>query len=85
MRRSVEKVILSKWQNEGRGARVRRSIGRSELRYLILYKFSILKFIELYVVNVIDRHVKISDRGRPAYVEIRPGSRLSPIERPVDQ
>jgi len=32
--RSVAKVVLSKWQSEGRGARVRRSIGRQELRNL---------------------------------------------------
>ena len=32
--RSVKKAVLSKWQSEGRGARVRRSIGRPELRNL---------------------------------------------------
>jgi len=32
--RTIKKVVLSKWQNEGRGARVRRSIGRSELKNL---------------------------------------------------
>merc|ERR1711892_428641 len=32
--RSLSKVVLSKWQSEGRGARVRRSIGRPELRNL---------------------------------------------------
>ena len=30
----VSKIVLSKWQSEGRGARVRRSIGRPELRNL---------------------------------------------------
>jgi hypothetical protein len=30
----VEKVLLSVWQGEGRGARVRRSIGRRELTNL---------------------------------------------------
>ena len=30
----IVKVVESKWQNEGRGARVRRSIGRPELRNL---------------------------------------------------
>ena len=33
-RKLVEKVLLSVWQGEGRGARVRRSIGRPELRNL---------------------------------------------------
>ena len=32
--RQVSRVVLSKWQSEGRGARVRRSIGRPELRNL---------------------------------------------------
>ena len=32
--KQVTKVVLSKWQSEGRGARVRRSIGRPELRNL---------------------------------------------------
>jgi len=32
--KSVEKVVESQWQSEGRGARVRRSIGRPELRNL---------------------------------------------------
>jgi len=32
--RTLSKVVLSKWQSEGRGARVRRSIGRQELRNL---------------------------------------------------
>ena len=32
--REVSKVVLSKWQSEGRGARVRRSIGRPELSNL---------------------------------------------------
>lgn len=32
--KSVIKVVQSKWQSEGRGARVRRSIGRPELRNL---------------------------------------------------
>ena len=32
--REVSKVVLSKWQGEGRGARVRRSIGRPELTNL---------------------------------------------------
>ena len=32
--RSLAKVVVSKWQSEGRGARVRRSIGRPELRNL---------------------------------------------------
>ena len=32
--RHVSRVVLSKWQSEGRGARVRRSIGRPELRNL---------------------------------------------------
>ena len=32
--KKVSKVVLSKWQSEGRGARVRRSIGRPELRNL---------------------------------------------------
>lgn len=32
--RTVVNVVLSRWQSEGRGARVRRSIGRTELRYL---------------------------------------------------
>ena len=32
--KQVSKVVLSKWQSEGRGARVRRSIGRPELRNL---------------------------------------------------
>jgi hypothetical protein len=31
--RSVKTAVLSRWQGEGRGARVRRSIGRPELRY----------------------------------------------------
>ena len=30
--RSVEKVVLSRWQSEGRGAKVRRSIGGANLR-----------------------------------------------------
>jgi len=34
MKKQVSKVVLSKWQSEGRGARVRRSIGRQELRNL---------------------------------------------------
>ena len=34
MLKQVKKVVLSKWQSEGRGARVRRSIGRPELRNL---------------------------------------------------
>jgi hypothetical protein len=33
-RKIVEKVLLSVWQGEGRGARVRRSIGRRELTNL---------------------------------------------------
>ena len=33
-RKAVEKVLLSVWQGEGRGARVRRSIGRPELKNL---------------------------------------------------
>jgi hypothetical protein len=33
--RSVKTAVLSRWQGEGRGARVRRSIGRPELRYHI--------------------------------------------------
>ena len=32
--RKVSQVVLSKWQSEGRGARVRRSIGRPELSNL---------------------------------------------------
>ena len=32
--KQVSKVVLSKWQSEGRGARVRRSIGRPELQNL---------------------------------------------------
>jgi redox-sensitive bicupin YhaK (pirin superfamily) len=32
--KKVTKVVESKWQSEGRGARVRRSIGRPELRNL---------------------------------------------------
>ena len=32
--REVEAVVESRWQAEGRGARVRRSIGRPELRNL---------------------------------------------------
>ena len=32
--RGVQAVVESKWQSEGRGARVRRSIGRPELRNL---------------------------------------------------
>merc|ERR1711976_584262 len=32
--RSIIKIVESKWQGEGRGARVRRSIGRPELRNL---------------------------------------------------
>ena len=42
--KSVEKVIESQWQSEGRGAKVRRSIGRPELRnldpFLLLDEFS---------------------------------------------
>jgi anti-sigma factor ChrR (cupin superfamily) len=34
MSKTVKKVVESKWQSEGRGARVRRSIGRSELKNL---------------------------------------------------
>ena len=34
MSKSVRKVVESRWQSEGRGARVRRSIGRPELRNL---------------------------------------------------
>lgn len=34
MSRSVVKSVLSQWQSEGRGAKVRRSIGRQELRNL---------------------------------------------------
>ena len=33
-RKLVEKVLLSVWQSEGRGAKVRRSIGRRELKNL---------------------------------------------------
>ena len=32
--REVSQVVLSKWQGEGRGARVRRSVGRPELTNL---------------------------------------------------
>ena len=32
--KSISRVVESKWQSEGRGARVRRSIGRYELRNL---------------------------------------------------
>ena len=32
--KSIRKVVESQWQDEGRGARVRRSIGRPELRNL---------------------------------------------------
>lgn len=42
--KTVEKVVKSVWQSEGRGARVRRSIGRQELRnldpFLMLDEFS---------------------------------------------
>jgi len=42
--KTIEKVIESKWQSEGRGSKVRRSIGRSELRnldpFLLLDEFS---------------------------------------------
>merc|ERR550532_1230595 len=34
MSRTVTKTVLSKWQDEGVGARVRRSVGRSELKNL---------------------------------------------------
>ena len=32
--RQVLRVVQSQWQSEGRGARVRRSVGRPELRHL---------------------------------------------------
>jgi hypothetical protein len=34
--RTVKTVVLSRWQSEGKGARVRRSIGRPELRSVYL-------------------------------------------------
>ena len=37
MARSVEKSVLSKWQDEGLGARVRRSIGRPEVITICTY------------------------------------------------
>ena len=44
MKKTITKVIESVWQAEGRGARVRRSIGRQELRnldpFLLLDEFS---------------------------------------------
>ena len=40
VKRLVEKVVLSQWQSEGRGARVRRSIGRPELRSSIIREIS---------------------------------------------
>ena len=43
--KSVTKVVESRWQSEGRGARVRRSIGRPELRnldpFLMLDEFQV--------------------------------------------
>ena len=42
--KSVQKVVESQWQSEGRGAKVRRSIGRPELKnldpFLLLDEFS---------------------------------------------
>ena len=42
--RKIVKIVESQWQGEGRGARVRRSIGRQELRnldpFLMLDEFS---------------------------------------------
>ena len=42
--KTVQKVVESKWQSEGRGAKVRRSIGRAELKnldpFLLLDEFS---------------------------------------------
>ena len=42
--KKIENIVESKWQSEGRGARVRRSIGRPELRdldpFLMLDEFS---------------------------------------------
>ena len=43
--KTVTKVVESRWQSEGRGARVRRSIGRKELRnldpFLMLDEFQV--------------------------------------------
>ena len=42
--KKVENIVESQWQSEGRGARVRRSIGRPELKnldpFLMLDEFS---------------------------------------------
>ena len=44
VQKTVQKIVESKWQSEGRGAKVRRSIGRPELRnldpFLMLDEFS---------------------------------------------
>jgi hypothetical protein len=59
--RSVKTVVLSRWQSEGKGARVRRSIGRPELRSVHLL-FDIVSFSHRVKVRdvtfLVDRKAK---------------------------
>ena len=56
MHRAVAKVVESRWQSEGMGARVRRSIGRKELTnldpFLLLDEFEArLVFCAVPIIN----------------------------------
>lgn len=45
MSKTIKTIVESKWQSEGRGAKVRRSIGRPELKnldpFLMLDEFQV--------------------------------------------
>ena len=51
MSKTVTKSLLSKWQDEGVGAKVRRSIGRPEVRYSIIYIMHIVQSMQRALCN----------------------------------
>ena len=57
----IIKVVESKWQSEGRGAKVRRSIGRPELRnldpFLLLDEFQASQTSALNTCKLCLKHI----------------------------
>lgn len=49
MSKTVTKSVLSQWQSEGKGARVRRSIGRPEVMITSVCVWGSGKFLSSYI------------------------------------
>ncbi len=65
--RTVKTVVLSRWQSEGKGARVRRSIGRPELRSVYLL-FDIVSFSIRFKVR--DIKFRVDRKAKTIFITV---------------